>query len=73
MREILEARLDPNDPLGGFLGFSAEILQTVRDALEHIGLEFPSVPCGTRFSLYLESPTSANTGGEITIALFAPL
>ncbi len=74
VRNFLLDRIDPNGPLESFLGFTAEILESVEEALAYLGLDFPTVPCGTRFSVQIENPAEdGSTGGGITIALFAPI
>lgn len=74
IRGKLESRLDPNDALRSLLGFDPTILQALVEAGQAIGIDVPSPPCGTRFTIYLENPPSNRTsGGKVTIALFAPL
>lgn len=73
-REVIEERLDPNDALSSFLGPSSEILSAIQQAAAALGITLPSPPCGTRFTVYFKNPSpDGSSGGEVTIALFAPV
>ncbi|MCB1032668.1 MAG: hypothetical protein KDD47_02410 [Acidobacteria bacterium] len=73
IQDELEERLDPNDALASFLGPSSDIASALQLAANALGISIPSPPCGTRFSVYVKNPPSnRSSGGEVTIALFAP-
>ncbi len=75
-RTRLEQRLDPNDAIASLLGDTSagDIASAVGQAANALGISIPSPPCGTRFTVYVKNPPSnRSSGGEVTIALFAPL